>query len=150
MAHKDVLLGERVERALANAEARGVDLALGRPSPEYADYKPHTGAPKRRPDGLPGVYDALGHQTRVAAPLGYSRHELAFAAAQMDKLELAAVLWCGTGDQQSRATLKAQLLIYALGLKDKHGWPKTFRRVDCEITGLVRCAHQWVTDLCTL
>jgi hypothetical protein len=154
-------LSERLELAIARATARGVDLNLGKPIEEYEDYEPHRDPPRRRDvkhdeagrltdPGIPGVCAALGRQTRVALDPPITRHELAYAGAQMDPLELAAVLWCLNEDRTVRAHLKYELLKHALALKESSGWPKKVRRVDCEVTELVRCQWRYVEDLCTL
>lgn len=154
-------LSERLELALARATARGVDLNLGKPIEEYQDYEEHRGPPRRRDVkrdeggrltdvGIPGVLSAEGRQTRVSVSPAPTRQELAFAGAQMDPLELAAVLWCLNEDGTVRGHLKYELVKYALELKDVRGWPKHFRRADCEITGLVRCPYHYTLDLCTL
>lgn len=150
---------EVVERALAMANAPGVDLNIGRPAPQFENYQPHTDPPSRRgvqyhgdgslkDHGIPGVYGALGRQTRSSVDRAWTRHELEFAAAQMDPLEFAAVLWC-TGELSVRSMLKHELLIFALEVKEIERWPPLMRRVDCELTGRTR-DPRYVLDLCTL
>lgn len=156
-------LSERLELALARANALGIDLNLGKPIPAYEnyDYESHRGAPPRRDvlyredgtlkdRGIPGVRSAEGRQTRTAVNRTITRQELAYAGAQMDQLELAAVLWCLNEDGTVRARLKHELLIFAVELKEKERWPKKISRVDCELTGLVRCPYHYVMDLVTL
>jgi len=153
-------LGERIEQAVTRANARGVNLVLGRPIPAYEDYEPHTSAPRRRDVqfadgmlksiGIPGLYSAGGRQTRSSVNTSISRQEFDFVGRQMDQLELAALLWCLNEDALVRPMLKGQLLVHAVELKEIHQWPKRIRRADCELTGLVRCPHRYVIDLCTL
>lgn len=155
-------LGERLELAIAKASARGIVLYQGKPIPEYEHYEPHTDPPRRRDvrpkkgddpgdPGIPGVYGARGRQSRSTTTSGGRKHEeLAFAAAGVEPLPLAAFLWCLSADEPSRGMLKHELLLLALELRERRGWPQQIRRLDCEITGLTRCDHRYIQDLCTL
>jgi len=154
-------LGERLEQAIARASARGIPLVIGKPSPAYRNYKPHTDPPRRRDvvpatdddlgnPGIPGVLTAEGRQTRSRVVRGFTHEELGFAAARIHPLELATVLWCLNADEFSRPTVKAQLLILAVELRETMCWPREIRRADCEITGLARERRHYCKDLCTL
>lgn len=153
-------LSERLELALARATARGIDLNIGKPIPEYANYEEHRNPPARRDVvyedgklkdyGIPGVLSAEGRQTRTSVSPAATRQELAYAGAQMNPLELAAVLWCLNEDHTVRGHIKHELLIYAVEQKELHHWPLKVRRADCEVTGLVRCKYEYVQDLCEL
>lgn len=153
--------GERLEQAIAKANARGISLDVGRPIPEYENYQPHTAPPRRRDvvrdyqgtlksAGIPGVLGAEGRQTRSRVSRGFTHEELAFAASTMEQPQLAAVLWCLNLDEPSRVLLKWELMKFALELREIENWPRQFRRADCELTGLMRCGHRYVQDLCTL
>lgn len=157
-------VGERLEQAFANASARGIRIDFGRPIKEYVnyDYRAHRMPPpvrdrvvdeegKLKDPGIPGVFSAEGRQTRAGARPGAKRHEeLAYAAAGMDPLPLAAVLWCLGLDDRSRSYLRAELLKLALYLKETQRWPPKLRRAECEKTGLQRCQNRYVVDLVTL
>jgi len=155
-----VTLGERLELAIANANARGMRLELGRPIREYADYEPHLSAPRRRDvrpsvgddagdPGIPGVITADGKQP-PATSRGWTHEQLGFAASGMQPTYFKAVVWCLDMDAEARVYLKYELLQIAVQLKEQEHWPKQFRRFDCEATGLMRCRHRYVEDLCTL
>jgi hypothetical protein len=156
---------QRIEQAIAKANAQGMQLELGKPQPWYEDYEPHTSRPRRRevvrhlegPDkgklkhpGIPGVLSGEGRQTRSMVARGGKHEELGFAEAGLDQLPLAALCWCLNGEQPSRAILKHQLLLLALELRERDHWPKQVRRADCPVTGFVRCDHRYMQDLCTL
>lgn len=152
-------LGERLEIAIANANARGLRIDLGKPIKEYEDYQEHREPPRRRVVGtdgqgraitIPGVLSAEGRQTRSRRPLGWTHEQLGFAASGMDPLHQSTVLWCLDRDERSKMYVKSELLKLALELKEQARWPARIRRAECAITGLQRCRDRYVEDLCTL
>ncbi len=152
-------IGERLEIAIANANARGLRIDLGKPIREYENYAPHDGQPRRRVVGkdlegklvtIPGVLSAEGRQTRSRRPLGWTHEQLGFAASGMDPLQQSTVLWCLDRDERSKSYVRYELMKLALELKEFARWPTRIRRAECEITGLQRCRDRYVEDLCTL
>lgn len=154
-------LGERLEIAIANASARGFRINLGRPIKEYAnyDYAAHRRPPRPRvvgtdeqgkPVRIPGTETALGRQTRTPGRGGWTHEQLAFAASGMHELHFAALLWCLDRDEPSRVTLKAQLLMEAVRIKERRKWPPKIRRADCKQCGHARSERKYLQDLCTL
>lgn len=146
------------EDLLVLASARGIRLDLG----ERRDLSmAHMGSPKRRDvrpktaddpgdPGIPGVFGALGKQDRPTKEPVWSGKDLALAAAGMPEVYWRALCWCIAVEPVARAYLNIRLMDIAVDLRQREQWPATFRRGQCEQTGLARDQRDYLQDLCTL
>lgn len=143
----------KAENLLVIASSRGMRLELSRPKRDipYAHKRP----PRRRdvvpatPDkpgnpGIPGVLTGEGRQTRTSKEPEWLPSDLGFACSGMPDRQWRVLCWAVALEESSRAWLKGELLMTAVEIKDREGWPDEIKRGSCplEIAPGVRCGAQ--------